>query len=331
MPRPILFVVGQSATVAYLAPVWRRWLQRGQAASWRVLAGPAAAHRIVYENLDGLPWTAIESDSAIELQRGLGAWRPECLVMSASFAPVERAAILFAEQHAIPVARIIDTWYGYRRRLLWSGDQIRLPDRLLVIDDAARDEAIAEGIPKAIIEVVGQPAWEHVGRFPAGDRRDILFVSQPIERFYGESLGYTEKSVWRLFSETIRAFPELARNVYYAAHPDDDMLPPNDPRVTVVDSGLLTLPKVGTVVGMFSSLVTDALLSGRHVVSFQPGALGQDMCALGRTGLVPRAMTAAELAEALCQRLPELDDLNRALRASADRVERFCLDFSRTL
>lgn len=325
MPRPILFVVGQSATVAYLAPVWRRWLQRGQPASWRVLAGPAAAHRILYENLDGLPWTAIESDSAIELQRGLGAWRPECLVMSASFAPVERAAILFAEQHAIPVARIIDTWYGYRRRLLWSGDQIRLPDRLLVIDDAARDEAIAEGIPKAIIEVVGQPAWEHVGRFPAGDRRDILFVSQPIERFYGESLGYTEKSVWRLFSETIRAFPELARNVYYAAHPDDDMLPPNDPRVTVVDSGLLTLPKVGTVVGMFSSLVTDALLSGRHVVSFQPGALSQNMCALGRTGLVPRAMNEIELANALKQPVPEVEMLRMVLHRSTDRVESFCL------
>ena len=325
MPRPILFVVGQSATVAYLAPVWRRWLRRGQPVSWRVLAGPAAAQRIEYEKLDGLPWTAIESDSAIELQRGLGGWKPECLVMSASFAPVERAAVLFAEQYAIPVARIIDTWYGYRRRLLWSGDHLRLPDRLLLIDDAARVEAVAEGIPEKIIEVVGQPAWENVGRFPPGDRRDVLFVSQPIERFYGESLGYTEKTVWQLFSETVRAYPELFRKVYYAAHPDDDMLPPDDSHVTVVDSGLLTLPKVGAVVGMFSSLVTDALLSGRHVVSFQPGALGRDMCAMGRTGLVPRAMTKGELAEALRQPAPDAELLRSALHGSTDRVEAFCI------
>lgn len=331
MPRPILFVVGQSATVAYLAPVWRRWLKSGVTSSWRVLAGPAAAQRIEYERLEGLPWRAIESDSVIELKRCLGEWRPECLVMSASFSQVERAAILFAEQQCIPVARIIDTWYGYRRRLLWCEDQIRLPDRLLVIDEAARTQAIAEGIPEGIQVVVGQPAWECVERYPPGDRRDILFVSQPIERFYGTSLGYTERTVWQLFRETIQSYPKLVRKVYYAAHPDDDMLPPDDHQIQIVDSGLLTLPKVGSVVGMFSSLVADALLSGRHVVSFQPGAIGSDMCAFGRTSLVPRALAPDELAQALQQPSPNIAELRKVLRDSASRVEDFCLKFSSAL
>lgn len=327
MPRPILFVVGQSATVAYLAPLWRRWLERGTSVSWRVLASPAAAKRIAYEQFQGLPWSAVESESAVEVQRTLMGWRPECLVMSASFAAVERAALVFAAQQGIPVARIIDTWYGYRRRLQWQGDDMRFPDRLLVIDEPARSQAIAEGIPEAIIEVIGQPAWESVKQLPPGDRRDILFVNQPIERYYGESLGYTERTVWKLFYETIQSNPQIARRVFYAAHPDDDMLPPEVPQVEVVESGLHTLPKVGAVVGMFSSLVTDALLSGRHVISFQPGALGGNMCALGRISLVPRALNAKELATALQMPTPDVGELRAALSRSTDRLERFCLGF----
>ena len=328
MPVPVLFVVGQGATVAYLAPIWRRWLKSRKINSWRVLANSVAAQRIEYELLDGLPMIKIESDSAVEVQRSLSGWRPECLVMSASFAQIERAAILFAEQKRIPVARIIDTWYGYRRRLVWAGGEVRLPDRLLVIDDTARLQAIAEGIPSEIIEVVGQPAWEHIECFPQGDRRDILFVSQPIERFYGSSLGYTEKTVWRLFSEVMDSHPEFFRKVYYAAHPDDDMLAPIDSRVEVVESGVEALRMVGCVVGMFSSLVADALLSGRHVVSFQPGAQGQRLCVLGSDSFVPRALTSEELVVALLTPSAETSDLRRSLIDSADRVEKFCIEFS---
>jgi hypothetical protein len=330
MPRSILFVAGQTATVAYLAPLWRRWMQRRvHPAGWRVIVSPPAAYRCASERILDLPVEIIEDDSIEALEQALDGWAPSSIVMSASFAPVERSVIALARTRGLPVARIIDTWYGYRRRLLDVEGKLDLPDRLLVIDEPAAQQAVSEGIPGATIEIIGQPAWEKVMVLPPADRRDVLFVSQPIERFYGDSLGYTEKTVWRLFHETIQRHPDLVRRVYYSAHPDDDMAPPDAPGVTVVKSGLDTLVLVGSVVGMFSSLVTDALLAGRHVVSFQPGAVGQDMCALGRSGLVPRALTVDDLAACMrSERVPEVIQLRNALRNSLDRLEAFCLDFA---
>lgn len=328
MPHQILFVVGQSATVAYLAPLWRNWLSRKEPAGWKVLAAKPAAERAEYERLVGLPMTVIESDDIKDIEEVLSGWTAECVIMSASFAPVERAAVAFARRHRVPLARIVDTWYGYRRRLENPAGILELPDRLLVIDREAAAEAVAEGIPPDIVEVVGQPAWENVRILPPGDRRDVLFVSQPIERYYGMSLGYTEKTVWQLFYQTVQAYPHLVRQILYAPHPEDDMPPPGMPGVTVVESGLLSLPAVGSVVGMFSSLVTDALLSGRHVVSFQPGASGRNMCAMGRTGLVPRAMTPGELKVALSVASPDVTALREMLEGSNARVEAFCRTFA---
>lgn len=329
MPRPVLFAIGQSATIAYLAPVWRRWLAKGGGANWRVIASPAAAQRIRAEaGLEGMPAVTLDSDDAAEFLAALDGWQPECVVMSASYAPMEQAAIAFARGRALPLARIVDTWYGYRRRLLDPAGELDLPDRLLVIDSAAAQEAIREGIPAAILRVVGQPAWEDVPLLPPGDCRDILFVSQPIQRFYGDSLGYTERSVWQMFLSTLRSSPSLARHIYYSAHPDDDMPTPREADVTVVRSGVATLPLVGSVVGMFSSLLVDALLSGRNVISFQPVTDEQRLLAVSPDGLIPRITNAAQLADSLsAPNKANGDVLRNAISGSTDRVEAFCLEF----
>ncbi len=329
MSGSILFVVGQSGTVAYLAPLWRRWLQRGREITWRVIATESAIKRIELENLDGLALVPVTDATLAALNQSLGDWRPECLMMSATSDPIERTAFEYARLNGKPTARIIDTWYGYRRRLSDEDGNLCLPEKLIVIDEPAAQAAMAEDIPRDIIEILGQPAWEHVAPLAPADRRDVLFVSQPIQRNYGMSLGYTEQTVWQLFVETMQSYPDLFRHVYYSAHPDDDMPPPQMTGVEVVRSGAATLAKVGVAVGMFSSLLTDALLAGRHVVSFQPNNNGSNLARMGRRDFVPHASTPDELAAALTATAPDVSEMRDVLRDSCDRVEQFCLNFAR--
>jgi hypothetical protein len=327
MSGSILFVVGQSSTIAYLAPVWQRWLQRGTEITWRVVATEAAMKRIELENLDGLPLMPVADASLATLNQSLGDWRPECLVMSATSAPIERTAREYAHLNGKPTARIIDTWYGYRRRLSDENGKLCLPEKLIVIDEPAAQAAMAEDIPRDIIEILGQPAWEHIQILPPADRRDVLFISQPIRHNYGMSLGYTEQTVWEFFVETMQSYPDLFRHVYYSAHPDDDMPPPEMTGVEVVRSGAATLAKVGRAVGMFSSLLTDALLAGRHVISFQPNNSDSIRANMGRRDFVPHALTPDELAAALTATAPDVGEMRDVLRDSCDRVEKFCLNF----
>ncbi len=248
--------------------------------------------------------------------------------MSATFEPIEQTTLEYAQLNGKPTARIIDTWYGYRRRLCDENGTLHLPEKLLVIDEPAAQAAVAEEIPRDIIEILGQPAWEQVEVLPPADRRDVLYISQPIHRNYGMSLGYTEKTVWEFFVETMRSYPDLFRNVYYSAHPDDDMPPPDVTGVEVVASGAATLAKVGTAVGMFSSLLTDALLAGRHIISFQPNNSESNLAKMGRQDLVPHALTPAELAVALKAPAADFGEIHDVLCNSCDRVEQFCLDFA---
>ncbi len=328
MPRRILFVVGQSATVAYLAPLWRRWLARREPVAWRVLAASPAAQRIEAEGLNGLPIIRINSDDAILLEQALAGWQPECIVMSASHAPVERAAIDFARRRAVSFARIVDTWYGYRSRLETTDGALDLPGCLIVIDRDAAAQAEMEGIPAEILATLGHPAWEVVQPLSPGDRRDVLFVSQPIRRHYGLSLGYTESTIWQLFYEVATEYPALVRKIFYTPHPEDDMPPPTGADVTVVKPGSLGLPLVGTVVGMFSSLMIDALLTGRHVVSLQSGTSDRSIWAAGYSDLIPLATSKDELRSALHRPAAAVDALRHMLAGSTDRLEKFCMTFA---
>jgi hypothetical protein len=73
---------------------------------------------------------------------------------------------------------------------------------------------------------------------------------------------------------------------------------------------------------MFSSFLVEALLAGRHVVSFQPNAAGKDMNAWGREqGIVPRATNVAALLAALKAPNGAADSLRDMLERSCERLE----------
>ena len=99
-----------------------------------------------------------------------------------------------------------------------------------------------------------------------------------------------------------------------------------EPDVTVVPDGRAALAEVGTVVGMYSSLLIDAALAGRHVVGLQPGANGMGLRAVGPNGMVPLARTVDGLVAGLSAAPPETDGLRRELKDSCRRLEEFVLN-----
>lgn len=313
--RPVLFVVAEAGAADYFAPLWRAWAAVG-AGDWQVAAGPRARAAVAGSTAHAI--SAPESGEG--LAEILGDWRPRLVVMSATGAPLERAGLALARAAGVPAYQAVDTWYGYRRRLTHGGEAL-WPDRLLVIDDDAAAAARGEGVPAERLLVTGHPGWAEAATLPPADPRAVAFLEQPVAANYGERLGYTELSSWALLQEAARRRPDLVGETRYCRHPDCAATPPPGAGDVAEDSRA-ALAACGTVTGMFSSLMTEAVLGGRRVVSLQPGAAGDDLCALSARGLIPRAATAEDLIAALERpATASVGRLAENLRGSRERLE----------
>jgi len=221
------------------------------------------------------------------------------------------------------VAQFVDTWLNYRRRFRNLAD-VGLPDRILVVDEAARAEAAAEGLPADRLRIVGHPAWEESPALPPAPRARVLFLGAPVARDFGRSLGYDEWDAWDVVRAAAERQPDLVARLWYGRHPEQTEVPAErlGPALLHEDSMAL-LKETGTVIGMFSSPMVDAYLGGRRVISVQPGGSGPDPCPLSRHGRVPRVGTVAQLIAALRSDRSAADDLRAALRGSGDRLDGF--------
>jgi len=318
----VLFVAGQGAAAAFLAPLWRRWL--GSDVEFRVALHRSARAVTSGISVHSLP-EGVEDEAGLAL--ALGDWRPDLVVTSLSDKPIERAGFDWSRRTRVPVWQFIDTWYDYARRLESTNGQGRLPDRLLVIDDRAKDEAVGEGIPPDIIIAVGNPAWENIEPGLTRDNRAVLFVSQPIARHWGESLGYTEKTAWQMVRNAAREHPNLFPRLVFAPHPDEDASAGEGAQERV-ESGQAGIYVAGYVLGMYSSVMVDAVLAGRKVISVQPNAINSDKCSLSRHGWIGRARNVSELLRLMEDRQgPSLPaGLKAAVAESCARLEKAILE-----
>ena len=323
MPRRVLFAVGQESSLAFLLPLWKRWSNSTEAPDWRVSLESAVRKRPKSDEIDWRRCLPGSTDTCASLRDALGEWCPDVVVASASHALVEDSAIAFARTGGLPFARFIDTWYGYRERLCLRDGRFELPDQILVIDEPAIASAQREGIPRQRLTAVGNPWWEGVQLLAPADPREVVFVSQPVRRFYGGRLGYTEQQAWAALLESAHRFPALIQRIHFAPHPADEMPPPAaDDLVNVVPSGREALGLAGTVIGMFSSLLVEAFLAGRRVVSLQPGAVGPDQNAWGRPdGVVPRVTDPAALPAVLGGPATDAHDLRAVMKESCARLD----------
>jgi hypothetical protein len=264
-----------------------------------------------------LPWNA-----AGDLERLLGEWRPDLVVTSTTYKEMERAALTYAQDHGIASCQLVDSHYNYSGRLQETNGAAILPDRVLLLDPIAVLEAVAEGLPEDRLSAVGNPAWEEMTLAPPERESCALFASQPIAADMNNRLGYTECSALELALTAADHRPDLIERILLAPHPrEDGTAAHTHPCLRRIDSAKLGLRQAGTVLGMFSSVLIEAVLAGRRVISLQPRAQGMDMCMLSRHGMISRALNLGDLIAAMSGPPPSVDDLRLWYAESTNRVD----------
>ena len=210
------------------------------------------------------------------------------------------------------------------------------------MDDQARDEAIADGLPAERLVVTGAPHYEHLlsvndrsrgepirARYEIGPTdRLVLFVSQPLEALYGAALGYSEHQVLETVSGAVASLsaPPAGRIAFAVRrHPREERVG-HSPLVLDASGGdsLDWILAADVVVGMNSAVLLQAALIGRPTVSVQPGRRDHDLLPSNRMGLstpVYETTAVAEvLRETLAGRAPRPSGAREALeRSPAER------------
>ena len=258
-----------------------------------------------------------EETADVDLTFGDG-WKPDLVIVSCGGYEIEARYINAAKAAGIPSVACIDTWYGYRRRFTFR-EQAAYPDRILVIDDKMIEEAVTEGLPADIMELAGQPSWEAIKIQSPITTRDVLFLDAPVQRDYGNDLGYSEKDCWVTMMTAQAREPDLFGTIFVSPHPDGQSWHNKD-EATMVPYNPSILERMGTVIGMFSAPLVHAYLAKRRVISLQPGAATTDMCPLSRHHRIRRALSVEDLIQQMT--LPPTDphDLANSLVESSARV-----------
>ncbi len=197
----------------------------------------------------------------------------------------ELKAIRKAGEHGEVSCSILDYWNNYRQRFS-SNNSFIYPDHLIVMDEIARNEAIMDGIPPTVIQVLGHPGLDKFIckklNSPTDIKNKALFLSQPLSQLYADSLGYTEQQVLRDVCELFEKYKDWELDVKF--HPKESVLSSEAYR-TVAGQLIELLPLYDLVIGMNTMGLLHARLMGGQIVSYQPNLVQQDVCITNKLGL----------------------------------------------
>lgn len=225
--------------------------------------------------------------------------QPDAVLIGTSLSgALERVLLLHARQRGIPTVGYVDWWSNFGRRFSSPGtdDLAYLPDIVAVMDAEASAGCRADGVPAGIIREVGNPYWDTLRdmpqealdrmrravreRFGVGpDDALCILVSSNI-RNLGLGLGYDEHDFLRAVSPLPTSLANGRRLRWmikpHPAEPRDElhgMLAQYGVNAGLIDglSGLEAIAAADYLAGMCSTMLFEAALCGRPVISLQPG------------------------------------------------------------
>jgi len=204
----------------------------------------------------------------------------------------------------IPVIHVLDHWTSYRSRMETDGLPAFIPNYYAVMDSIAYESAVENGIGEDILMITGQPALADLSvefsQWQVRNDRSILlnsygfdpgkklisFISEPVENDQGGSpdsinyRGYTEKVVLRHFCKALQSFANKIQ-IAILPHPREDEGTLSElwkeyrgslyGKTLNLPRGRYGLFMSDAVAGMASSLMYEAWLLGKPVISIQPG------------------------------------------------------------
>ena len=293
----ILFSASEVGSVRALLPICHELIRRGE----KFLID----HHGFFTEIDDLaitPYFISIPDSEPEIERFLKEHDLHTLVFSVNIRDIRPLTISRAAQTVgMCTLHVLDYWNGYRSRLELDGRALFQATRYLVPDSFSREQAIAEDINKNSIMITGQPAFADTeNAFEIANKNDspfddielnkyskiVLFASEPVSSDQGKSIeennafrGYVEEDAMRILLNAIMDTPENI-GVCIVPHPRQD---PNElsqlwsslggddfGKICSELRGRDLLPFVDGVSGMASTLLYEAWLIGKPVISIQP-------------------------------------------------------------
>jgi len=249
------------------------------------------------------------------------------LVLTGTSTPdtaIEKKLIMASMKNNIPSLAVLDFWGIYWQRFSDVNKCIKfcyLPTRIAIMDNIARMDMIDEGFPKDILIITGNPFFDSLVDFKESfseidrlkvrkclgldaDKFVIMYVSQPLEDSFNHSFGYTEKTV---FIDLLDALKKISgrerRQILVKIHPREDMSDlieiaqkynediifdkEYDTRNAVMSSDL--------IVGVYSSVLVEALCMDKYVISLQPGLKKEDLLITNKVGATISVYRKAEI------------------------------------
>lgn len=278
-PKRLLAIVAQPGAEAFLRPVINL-----SSATWQVRLLRYGWGQDSVENAD-----EVALDDIAAALREFANFKPDLVITSLSYCPAERALLRAAREHSIPVVQLLETWYDYAARVADTNGVGVFPDEIFVLDETARTEAIADGLPASILVPVGHPAWEAKRENPAVTEGGILIIDQPLRSDIGcAELGYDEYVFFEIVKQSIKITTPEPTEIYLALHPrrssHEDIAADG---WHVVKDASTYLERCRLVVGVFSSFLIDAYLAGSGVVSVLPKMAKENKCYLSSRNFIP--------------------------------------------
>lgn len=341
----ILFVVDQVAGAEYIFPLLHKWRETAYS-EWKVVCSPISASFLTRHLID---CTVLANPTIEEVKKIVDQSSPAKAVLSSSGGSLlEEIFLLELKKRRIPSFMFIDCWVNYSKRYERKNSQGEVfkfyPDKILTIDQKAKDEMIVDDIPEELIKVIGQPYFEYClsavnDRVLVKDGESLLLLTQPLSRYYEQRLGYDEKIFVKVCLNVWKELNKDWAKLSIVVHPAEDcewylkIISQYSPSIKILRGDYCDLKAYSLVVGMFSSMMIQSLLAGVNTVSLQPGARGEDMSFLSRHGYIRRFTTSEDFynflkdyADCAGGDLNMVNKLKSSLKGSCERFEGFLLN-----
>lgn len=225
---------------------------------------------------------------------------------------IEKKITKEARNRNISCIAVLDFWSHYWQRFSSPGkkDFMYLPDVVCVMDDVAKQEMVDEGFDEGILYVTGNPHFDH---FADGitsldeDSERIVFISQPLSTL-SEKKGFTEYGYdeMEVLSDIVGILEKEAYNytLVIRPHPKEDpskfdMFKNRQVRVSNQSSLVQDISSAGLIVGMCSSVLLQAAIAQKKVISYQPNLIGKDPLVSNRYGWTHGIYKKGELKDAI--------------------------------
>jgi hypothetical protein len=200
---------------------------------------------------------------------------------------IELDFISAAKEKKILTASFVDHWTSFLIRFENQGELI-FPDRILVIDERAKDLAISEGLPEDRIFIFGNPYYDYLKQWkPLLTKKDfcksigisqvekplIVYAPDPLSNVGGiTKFGFDEIEATRELTKFLKS-RSLDLIFIFKPHPNQKM-----EKITNVSENMLTLDSEvdsntlmyysDMVIGFFSNFLIEASMMNKKILRY---------------------------------------------------------------